>query len=486
MHRSFSDGLVTEKLAAHWLPAKEYGMSRSIVRKKTLSNIHNVSGGAAALLMVCLLTGCASGSFSSKGSGSNPTPPPPANTNPPSLPSLTTATTANDYVGTEAPGAASPENTVALHIDQGIAAFRFSDIAIPGPSSDPIPNSSGLYSNWLNYEALGDTSGSTGVPGLQYVGLTSEQASRMAFFASNSSQQLAAFVPKQSSSCITPTQAATYNFVTLTSPNVVPGTDTAWGSVQLSASGNAFSFTGAKQYTASSIAATTGLIPFGASSCIHSTANPGLGYFIDTAPTAAGTEIRAFLGPTGLLVANLQGTDSNGNPLPGVLGMVQAAAAIDLAKVTGSASSPVLYRTLVYQPQSSPVVQYGFFSLYNAPTVLLGVNDIFTPVGQSGVEGAWQSLTSFGNPISASSGTNAGAFAFGAQDASNAGLFPKAKFVYANTGACPTGTTKFSTGYCASPAVAIVGQHDGKYVILVTGLFATTNNTPMLLILMQE
>ncbi len=47
--------------------------------------------------------------------------------------------------------------------------------------------------------------------------------------------------------------------------------------------------------------------------------------------------LRAFLGPTGLLAANLQ--DANGDPLPGVLGMVQLSSPVDPVQVAGSSTN---------------------------------------------------------------------------------------------------------------------------------------------------
>lgn len=445
------------------------------------------------------LSGCASGSFSSTGSGTTTTTTT-ASSNPPSLPPLAAATPVNTYVGTQAPGSSIPENLVSLNLNQNAASYTYSNIALPGTAPNSVANSMGGYAPWIYYDALGDVSDQTGAgPGPQYYGLALEEPSRFAFAApGTASQQLAAMVPQQTSGCITPTTAATYQYVTLFGANFAAATDAAWGTVQLSPG---FSFTGAKQYTETSQAATTGLIPFAVGSCVKSASEPGLGYFIDTpaAPQTGNTEMRAFLGPTGLLAANLQGNDSDGNPLPlpGVLAMAQPSSPIDVAAVAGSLTNELVYRTFVYQPASSGV-QFGFFG-HDPLTHLqdMGFDSFLTSTGTTGFFGGWQSVTTTSTPLSASQG-----IVFGAQDPNNPGLFPNAKFLYEIGGdpaydiPCPSGTESFAHGYntqgygyaeiCSSPAVVMIAQHDGKYLLLATGIYVPANSSPTVMILVQE
>jgi hypothetical protein len=439
----------------------------------------------AAASMLAIFSGCASGSYTSakppnSGGGGTTT-----NPNPPSLPPLTPATSSNTYAGTQAPGALAPSNLVSLAIDQNSSAYGYRGIAVSTTPSNPVPNSNGLFDAWIDFRNLGDTSGTTGVGGPQYFGLAIEHPSRFSFFAYNSSQQLAAMVPKQSSACLTPTASATYEFITLFGPGFVPATDTAWGTVQLSASGSSFKFSGASQYTATSAKATTSLIPFGRATC---TSQSGLGYVIDTPASAAtgNTEMRAFLGPTGLLAVDLQGTDGSGNPLalPGVLGMVQPASAIDLGAVTGTATNPATYQAFVYQPQNTPAVQYGIFTEYPVSLLSSFSSSVFTAKNQAGMMGGWQGMTSFTNPF----GVPLAGFFFGAQDSAANGLFPHAQFLWSTLPgtACPAGTRSVPGGYCESAAVAMVSQHDGKYVVFVTGLLPPFNDTPTLFLLVQE
>jgi len=79
---------------------------------------------------------------------------------------------------------------------------------------------------------------------------------------------------------------------------------------------------------------------------------------------------------------------------------------------------------------------------------------------------------------------------FGTQDANLPGLFPDAKFLYRQD-ACPAGTESFGSAavpgttavhYCASPAVAMIGQHNGKYVVIVTGISVAANMSPLTVI----
>jgi len=450
----------------------------------------------ALQLAALLLAGCASGSFSNPGTGTTSTTT--TNTNPPSLPPLTAPTAINNYVGTQAPGSSESENAVAIQINQTAASYAYSNISITGAPANPVSDSTGITRDWMHFSAFGDTTGVAGLPGAQSYGLALEEPSRFAFYAANSSQQIAALVPAQTSGCITPTAAATYEFVTLFSSSFNSATDAAWGTVQVSASGTSFSFTGANQFSESSIAATTGLIPFAAANCVQSTTNPQLGYYLDTPASSANgnTEMRAFLGPTGLLTANLQ--DANGDPLPGVLGMVQPAGAVSLTDVIGPAAAPNDYRALIYAPaNSSGAVQYGLFGV---DTSFLGTDSSepnpFTSTGTSGMLGSWQNMGSTSGLTGDAFGSG-GAIAFGTQDATNHGLFPNAQFLYpANSSPCPAGTQIFNTesngnpANCSSPAVAMVGLHDGKYVILVTGMSVVNSprtfaQSPMLMILLQ-
>jgi hypothetical protein len=450
-----------------------------------------------AMLATCALAGCASGSFSSSGSGTTGGTPPPPSSNPPSLPTPPAATVANDYVGTQIPGSSAPQNTVAFHVNDPSLSYTYRNVPLPGVISDSVPNTSGIIDSYQGFLDLGATSGIPGQQaGAQYFGMAVEDPSRYAFFAYSQGPQLAAMVPKQTSSCVTPTAAATYDFVTLFGANFLPATDAAWGTVQLSASGSIFSFAGAKQHTESGATASTGQIPFAASKCTQSSTAAGLGYFIDTPASAANgnTEMRSFLGPTGLLVANLQGADSGGNPLPlpGLLGMVEPSTAPDPVQVSGSTSNPILYRVYIYQPANSTVVTYGLAG--HDPQNRLTVQDD-TLFSSTHTTGMLIGLGNIQNPNLVFTDSGEGVV-FGKPDPNHPGLFPNAKLLDQSTTfqirSCPSGSAYFGglqtgdLGYCASPAVAMVGLHDGKYIILITSISAPRNNSPTVLILVQN
>ena len=456
---------------------------------------------ALALCLALSAYGCASGSSSSSSPAQGSTTPVlTPNTNPPSLPAPPAATGVNTYVGTQVQTSAASANVISLVISQTASTYSYDAIALPAAPPDPVANSTGLLSRFLDFTALGDTTGATmnGMPGPQYFGMAAEETSRLAFFAPYTGQELSAVVPKQTSSCVSPTAAATYQFITLFNSSFMPATDAAWGTVSVAASGSGFTFSNALQFiqpapdpSAAATPATTTLIPFAPGTCMQSATNPELGYFIDTpaSETTGQTEVQTFLGPTGLLVSNLAGLDGSGNPLPlpSVVGMVQPSAPIDLTQVIGTVSSETTYKSYLFQPAGSPAVQYGIVGQQSS--VLNGVDDtIFTSTNTSGLEGIWQGLTSFTSGMQAS-GDGGGGLVFGAQDAKNPGLFPNAQFLYAGTatsGSCPAGTSYFAGSYCASPAVAMVGIHDGKYVVLVTGAYQISGGTPSLLLMVQE
>ena len=440
---------------------------------------------ASALLM--LLGGCASGSFSSSGSGTT------SNgstvSNPATLPPLTAATAVNDYIGTQVPGGSSSdsENLADLHLSQTDGSYSYANIAIPGPTENQL-NSTGLYV--FQDEFLNLVYTQTGRTKPNYYGFVIEDPSRYAFFV-DAGLPVTAMVPKQASTCITPSAAITILYVTLPGESFLPDTDTAYGTVQLSASGTAFTFSQAQQFDESGAAATTGLIPFGAGSCGQSSANPELGYFVDTPASAANgnTEVRSFLGPTGILIQNLQASDLAGNPLPlpGVLGMIQSATSIDTSAVTSLVNT---YRGVLIngQPYGSPQTSYGFWG-ESSPLVIPSDGDtLVSTVGITGLTGGWSTATA-----SNLSGVEIGnAIVLGTQDTSHPGLFPQARLVeqYAGGSACPAGTQHYADAalalYCSYPATVIIGQHDGKYILLAAANDVIENNAPVVLILVQN
>jgi hypothetical protein len=393
----------------------------------------------------------------------------------------------NDYVGTEMPGPFSfaSENTVSLHLNQSALEYASSTVPIPQAPTGTLPDSSGALVSWANYWNLGDSTGANGLPGLQEYGLSIEVPSRLTFFVASAGSQIAAMTPRQSSSCVTPTSAATYQFITLFGAAFNYTTDTAYGTVQVSASGSSFQFSGDAQYTQGQTAATTGLIPFAPGSCLQSPDAANLGYFVDIPATAANgsTEMRAFLGPTGMLVANLQ--DANADPLPGLIGMAQPTSALDVTKLTAPG---VLYRGIQLEFGGAGT-QWGYAAHHSDGTFVQAANpyDVLPAFFPDFLE-----LATSSNPstISFSAQFPVMSFSFGDQDASHPGLFPNAQFVYNPGGSdCPTGTQLFKvvdqTTFCSSPAVGMSAQHDGKYVILITGTNAL-NNAPTLFILVQN
>jgi hypothetical protein len=440
----------------------------------------------AVLVLSAWMAGCASGDFSTQSPPVTPPPTPAANPNPPSLPSLAAATPVNDYVGTQMPGFSyAPENTVALHLDSTALSYASSTVLTPQVATPSLPDSSGTLITWANYWNLGDNSGANGLPGLQEYGLSIEIPSRLAFFVASAGAQISAEVPRQNTSCITPTSAATYEYITLFGAAFNVATDTAYGTVQISASGNAFAFLHDAQFTQAATAATTGLIPFSAASCIESSDASDLGRFIDIPPAMenGNTEVRAFLGPTGLLAANQQ--DANGDPLPGLVGMVEPSSPLDVTKLTASG---LLYRAIEFE-FGGAVTQWGYAAHHSDGTYVQAANP-FDVLPGSFLDLLELAASSSPSTISFSAGFPTFSFSFGTQDTNNPGLFPNAQFVYYPGGSdCPTGTQLFSvvqqTTFCSSPAIGMAAQHDGKYVVLITGTNAL-NGAPTLFVLVQN
>jgi hypothetical protein len=133
-------------------------------------------------------------------------------------------------------------------------------------------------------------------------------------------------------------------------------------------------------------------------------------------------------------------------------------------------------------------MQYGIFAGQSVPLLFPVDRGFFTTQG-AGMLGGWQAVNQFTSVYSPPNG----GFLFGAQDANNPGVFPNAQFIYpiaaTVVSSCPV--TMLDANNCASPAVVVVGKHDGKYVILVSGIWdnpelGSPQPTPSLFVLLQK
>ena len=298
--------------------------------------------------------------------------------------------------------------------------------------------------------------------------------------------------------CPSMSSAETFLFVTLPDTMITTGTgsvdwnptvETAYGSVDISASGSTVTFANISQYilpstgggkltNSSSVTGTCPSTVYGNTVAIPANAtvtDPG-----DGTPTTVTAQAMMGIGPSGLLVENNgSASGKHENVLgagTGAIGLPKPSSAVDtnalvgaqyLGFFYGSGSSNDGTSSGTATSWSSSVASFGFTSLPStcaavAPqtsTMLYGGD--FT--GNNPAVSTVQSGGGYGNCDFA--------IDLGAQDASTNGLYPAAT-VYVGSGFATNtaGTTDcgLTNSYCF-PAVAIAGQLNGKFAIFLVG-----------------
>ena len=263
-----------------------------------------------------------------------------------------------------------------------------------------------------------------------------------------------------------------------------PATDTAYGSVEVTASGGTVSFQKIQQHTLPSAggsgspaepsaASVTGAC--GPSVLGNVTEVPGQLAITDPgAGTSLPAQAQIAIGPTGLLAENNGSGQVMTGSSPvldyenvlgagsGAVGLPQPSSALETSAVVGAQYLGFIYAAPGQNssggavPLSSNLVSFGFSS---------------TPSGCASIAPGSSTLIyggdfAGGDPASSSSGFGNCDFALdlGTQDASSNGLYPNAT-VWA--GASYAGNTTGAT--YSFPAVAVAGQLGGKYAIFLIG-----------------
>jgi hypothetical protein len=244
----------------------------------------------------------------------------------------------------------------------------------------------------------------------------------------------------------------TLQFVTLPSSSWAVRTDPAYGSLQVSASGTAWTFSNFKQSTLGGSATRPGAA-LSPGVCAQSLA----GMVVTIPPNPA----TMALGPSGFFVID----EGPGNP--GEVGVIQPATALNTSSVVNS-----LYLGFMYEPAAGlvglPVTQLAAFGCSGSscpsppsPTSLVGgvfpTDDPSTPANTD---------TSID---------------LGQQDSASSGLYKKAQVTIPDPFAvCGTGT-----GTCTLPAAALIGNPEGKFAIFLIAQ-DIVNFSPMVMILYQQ
>jgi len=253
--------------------------------------------------------------------------------------------------------------------------------------------------------------------------------------------------------CLGVSAAAKFNFVALPSVNWTTASP-AYGSLQATSSGTAWTFSNATESLLGGAAGGTLAIPTGY--CL----NAQEGYAISVAPQA-GTNEQTYtiaIGPTGYFTADL-GAGHQSNPGPsGLVGVLAPSSAISASAITGS-----VFHGFYYEPLNGAAV--------TQPVAF----------GQGG-----HSATGITGGVYANDDTTAAPNAdtsidFGSAGGSN-GVFPNATVVVPDPNAVCTGsavtTTPSGVQGCILPAAAVVGQANNRLSVFLIA-WDTTNASPL-------
>jgi hypothetical protein len=286
-------------------------------------------------------------------------------------------------------------------------------------------------------------------------------------------QPFVPIVPNQA--CPSFPNAETFQFVAL--PLAGDKTGTAYGSVSIATSGGTVNFSNIGQFNVSggapanpspaSVSGTCSPTVFGQTISMPNVAtvtNPGNGQTETPSATIA-------IGPSGFLVEDNgytanpaayqntlgAGTGAMGLPMPSATVTTSALIAAQYAGFiygTGAAGNNI--KNLAAVPASSRIASFGYPNLQAACPA--------PPAPQTATM-LYGGEFAGNNPAANASGNCDFAIDFGTEDPKNNGLYPAATVWLGS--AFPGNTTGKSYSF---PAVAIVGQLQGKYAILLIGL----------------
>jgi hypothetical protein len=434
------------RLMANQINPERYGMrSRSAFPRFSLRS---------ALFLVTALVGTSCG-------GGSKAPAPPLG-----LPPLTISGPSNSYLGTQSPG-----DIWQVSIDHTSNSFSAADLA--NSNSSPAL---GSVVDQIGFLALAQTNVS---PPFQPFGFALEIPGRALLLRPGANTApLAALVP---ASCLNINGKVTFQFVALPNTNWQASTDTAYGDVQVNASGTAWTFSNFTQFTLgnSSQAGAT----LSAGTCAS---NPA-GGLVTIPPNPGSVSARLGAGPSGFFVADQFLPTASGN-LSGAAGVIQPSTSVNTGSVVGGS-----YLGFIYEPNltASPAT---CSTDCLAPTQMAAFSGSLTTCqtlpSSSGLCGGAFFNDILGNLKQANTDTT---IELGGEDAGNFGLYKSARVTIpdpaGSPGTCtPPGvarTDSQSNPTCTLPAIAVVGNPEDKFAIFLIAQ-DTVNNSPMVIYLFQQ
>jgi hypothetical protein len=383
------------------------------------------------------------------------------------LPALTVPGPSNSYLGTQSPG-----DMWQVSIDHTSNSFGAADLTNSGAGTVL-----GSIVNQIGFLGLAQTNVS---PPFQPFGFALEIPGRALLLRPGiNTAPLAALVP---GSCLNINGNVTFQFVALPHQNWEVGKDAAYGSVQVSANGNAWNFSNFTQLTLGNSSQSGATL--GAGSCATNAAGG-----LVTIPLNPISTISAALsvGPSGFFVAD-QFLSTASGALTGAAGIIQPSASVNISSVVGGS-----YLGFIYEPNvtTSPATCSADCLATTQMAAFSGsVTTCQTLPSSSGMCGGAFFNDSLGNLKQTSTDTT---IELGSEDSNNLGLFKSARITIpdpaGSPGAClapgVAGTDSQSNPTCTLPAIAVVGNPENKFAIFLIAQ-DTVNNSPLVIYLFQQ
>ena len=384
------------------------------------------------------------------GCGSNnpaPLAPPPSGVSTPSP-----AGQSNLYYGPQ-----SPADMWQASINHSSNLFSAQDLTNPGQGLI-----SGAFSiqNPTDFLSLAQTNVS---PPFQQFGYALEIPGRVLLLRpGNSTTALAAMAP---GTCLNFNGSATFQFVALVDNSWAVKTATAYGSVQVATNANTWNFSNFSQYMLDS-SSQPGSTP-AAGNCGNTAGNTSV-----SIPPANSTSTgpSVIVGPSGFFVSDQLITDPSAGNQFGAVGTIQPSSSVD----TGSVRSANYYGFMF-----EPAVTSGCLgTLCIAPTQMVTFGNAGCP---SGVQPSPTAICGAVFQQDVLSGPQPDLLIdLGTEDQSQFGMYKAATIQVPD----PNKVCSL-TGICTLPAVAVVGNPEGKFAIFLIAQ-DTVNNSPLLICLLQQ
>lgn len=275
-----------------------------------------------------------------------------------------------------------------------------------------------------------------------------------------------------SNSCQSPAANTTYQFVVLVPPSLSStAVYPAYGSIQATAQGTAWSFSNFNAYTLDGTSVSPAAIPSG--TCAYTLS----GYAVSIPTTDSAAEDIPYtvgVGPTGYFMADLGQNGFNSTLAYGMVGTVKPSSPLNTSDIVAGKYIGFQYQQL-----------QAIFDYESSSPISLGSATSPIAFGQTAGSGTVMTGGLYPNDDVSQTPPSNITIDLGQQDSQNNGLFKSVTVTIPDpTGSCIArpwgGTDANGNPTCIFPGVAVVGNPGGKYAVYVIAndLRAPTFNDP--------